>query len=267
MAIMRVDEALVANGLADCIDEARLLIMEGKVFLGAGMVTKPSDKAKPHLQLTVKGQRRRFVSRGGMKLEKALDVFKISVADRICVDIGASTGGFTDVMLKSGAKTVYAVDVGFGLLDWSIRNDPRVVVMERTNARNLNGGMFDIAPSFGATDVSFISLKAVLPRAFDILEGEREFVALVKPQFEARKEQVSAGGIVRSREVHIEVLRDIINYIYGRNWTVAGIDFSPITGTNGNIEFLLHILPHAEPIAHAAIEECVCKAWLEHMAQ
>lgn len=264
MAIPRVDEALVTHGFADSIDEARLLVMEGKVYLGGGMVAKPSDKLRGDLVLSVRGPKRRYVSRGGLKLEKALRVFGISVSGKTCVDIGASTGGFTDVMLTNLACRVYCVDVGFGLLDWSIRNDPRAVVMERTNARFLRRDMFSPLPSFGATDVSFISLKAVLPKAFEILDGERDFVALVKPQFEARREQVAAKGIVRSREVHLEVIMGIVEFVTDKGWVARGLDYSPITGTDGNIEFLLHIAPSGTPVTESDALSCVESAWREH---
>lgn len=244
MAIPRIDQALVDRGLAGSLEEARLMVLEGKVYLGAGKVSKPSDKVKQGLALTVRQPGMRYVSRGALKLEKALKAFGVEVGGRVCLDVGASTGGFTQVLLEAGASKVYAVDVGFGLLDWRLRQDPRVAVMEKTNARSLTPDLFSPAPSLGATDVSFISLRAVLPRAFAVLAGEnRRFVALVKPQFEAPKEQVSPGGVVRDRQVHLDTLAYVAGEVEKLGWVCQGVDFSPITGAQGNIEFLMDLKP------------------------
>ena len=191
----------------------------------------------------MRGELDAYVSRGAHKLKKALDCFGIDVRDRVCLDVGASTGGFTDVMLRAGARRVYAVDVGYNLLDYRLRSDDRVVCMERTNARFIEPAQFDPRPSFGATDVSFISLKAVLPAALAVLEGEdAAFVALVKPQFEAEKDEVGEKGVVRDRAVHEKVLESVCGFIPTLGWRVAGLDFSPIRGPEGNIEFLVHIV-------------------------
>ncbi|MGJ4850506.1 TlyA family RNA methyltransferase [Bacillota bacterium Meth-B3] len=270
MAIKRVDEALVERALADSIAHARLLVLEGKVYQGGGKVEKASDRLKPALQLDVRDAKAKFVSRGGLKLERALEVFGIDVRDKVCLDVGASTGGFTDALLKAGARMVYAVDVGFGLLDWSLRRDPRVVVMEKTNARALTPEMFDIRPSLGATDVSFISLKAVLPPALHVLVGngrapgeDRRFVALVKPQFEAAREDVSAGGVVRDPAVHAKVLESIIDFAATLGWQAAGLDCSPVTGAEGNIEFLLDLVP-ARGLERPDVPGAVERAWTMH---
>ncbi len=261
----RVDEALVERGLADSIEHARLLVMEGKVYQGSGKAAKGSDPVKKNLSLTVRDQKARFVSRGGLKLEKALQVFGIDPRGQICLDVGASTGGFTDCLLKAGAEKVYAVDVGFGLLDFSLRRDGRVCAMEKTNARCLTREMFDPLPSLGATDVSFISLKAVLPPALHVLGGpDRAFVALIKPQFEAARADVGAGGVVRDPAVHEQVISDIIGFAKTLNWHGAGLDFSPITGAEGNIEFLLHLKPFEGEETPLDISGVVGRAWAAH---
>lgn len=263
MAIERVDEALVARGLAASLAEARLWVLEGRVYLGGGKVAKASDPAKPGLPLTVRGEKLRYVSRGGLKLERALDVFHIDPKGRVCLDVGASTGGFTDVLLQADAARVYAVDVGFGLLDYKLRVDPRVVVMERMNARGLTPEQFDPRPSLGATDVSFISLRAVLPPALSALSGEdRRFVALVKPQFEAAKQDVARGGIVRDPLVHQSVLRQITHFVHTLGWRVDGLTHSPITGAEGNIEFLMALSPfESPPPTDDALRAVVDDAW------
>lgn len=262
MAIERVDQALLNRGLAGSIDEARLFVLEGRVYLGGGKVANPSDRMKPGLSLTVRGDKLPFVSRGGFKLQKALDVFSIDPKGRVCLDIGASTGGFTDVLLKRGARQVYAVDVGFGLLDWKLRSDPRVTVMERLNARALTREMLPVLPELGVTDVSFISLKAVLPPALSALSGEsRRFVALIKPQFEAPRACVGKGGVVRDRQVHESVILDIIRYVSSLGWVPRALDFSPITGAEGNIEFLLDLLPEGESISEARARLVIDRAW------
>lgn len=236
----RADEALYRELGLDSIELARALIMEGRVMAGDRKILRSSEILREGDELRVKGELNAYVSRGAHKLKKALEVFGIDLQGTVCVDVGASTGGFTDVMLRAGAARVYAVDVGYNLLDYRLRSDPRVVCMERTNARFLEAGRFDPRPSFGATDVSFISLKAVLPAALAVLEGETaRFVALVKPQFEAAKDEVGEKGVVRSREVHARVLRDVIGFVPGLGWRVTGLDYSPIRGPEGNIEFLL----------------------------
>ena len=267
MAIERVDQALLARGLAGSIDEARLFVLEGRVYLGGGKVGNPSQRAKPGLTLTVRDNRLPFVSRGGLKLQKALSVFAIDPAGAVCLDIGASTGGFTDVLLQNGARAVYAVDVGFGLLDWKLRVDPRVTVMERVNARSLTREMFPVLPELGVTDVSFISLKAILPPALCALSGEnRRFVALVKPQFEAPRALVGKGGVVRDRAVHESVLSEILRFVKTLGWAVRALDFSPITGAEGNIEFLLDLVPGGVSVTEAESREVVQSAWETHGA-
>lgn len=238
----RADEALVSDLGLESVALARALIMEGRVMAGDRKILRSSELLKPGEALRVRGALDAYVSRGAHKLKKALEVFGIDLAGAVCVDVGASTGGFTDVMLRAGAKRVYSVDVGYNLLDYRLRSDGRVVCMERTNARFLSPQAFDPRPGFGATDVSFISLKAVLPAALGVLADENlGFVALVKPQFEADRDDVGEKGVVRDRTVHEKVLRDITGFIPTLGWRVAGLDYSPIRGPEGNIEFLLYL--------------------------
>jgi len=238
----RADEALASELGLESIALARALIMEGRVMAGDRKILRASEPVKPGEALRVRGALDAYVSRGAHKLKKALEVFGIDLSGAVCVDVGASTGGFTDVMLRAGAKRVYSVDVGYNLLDYRLRSDGRVVCMERTNARFLSPEAFDPRPSFGATDVSFISLKAVLPAALGVLDDENQgFVALVKPQFEAEKDEVGEKGVVRDRAVHEKVLREITGFIPTLGWRVAGLDYSPIRGPEGNIEFLLYL--------------------------
>lgn len=240
----RADEALYEDLNLESIQLARALIMEGRVMAGDRKILRASEMIVAGEALRVRGALDPFVSRGAHKLKKAIEVFGIDLKDRVCIDVGSSTGGFTDVMLRNGARRVYAVDVGYNLLDYRLRSDDRVVCMERTNARFLNPDDFDLRPSFGATDVSFISLKAILPAALGVLEGgDRQFVALVKPQFEADKADVGEKGVVRERRVHEQVLHDITDYVPSLGWHVTDLDYSPIRGPEGNIEFLMFLEP------------------------
>lgn len=246
----RADEALYEELNLESLQLARALIMEGRVMAGDRKILRSSEVLKDGEHLRVRGELDAYVSRGAHKLKRAVEVFSLDLRDRVCVDVGASTGGFTDVMLRNGAKCVYAVDVGYNLLDYRLRCDPRVKCMERTNARFLKPKDFDPRPSFGATDVSFISLKAVLPAALGVLEGnDRQFVALVKPQFEADKADVGEKGVVRERRVHEQVLRDITAFVPTLHWQVAGLDYSPIRGPEGNIEFLMLLTPENHEFA------------------
>lgn len=258
----RADEALVRAGLADNLSIAAALIMEGKALYGTQKLLKPSDRIKDISLLRLKGDQDAWVSRGAHKLEKAFKVFDISAADKVCADIGASTGGFTQVLLSRGAKRVYAVDVGYNLLAWKLRNDERVRVMERTNARLLKPGDIPESLDMGVTDVSFISLKAILPPVFRLLSPGADFVALIKPQFEAQKEEVGEKGVVRSTDTHIKVVSDIVAFCLENGFTPAGLDYSPITGQEGNIEFLLHLknLAGTGSVTQAIIRDTVCAA-------
>ena len=245
----RADIALYDDLNLETIELARALIMEGRVLAGDRKILRASDMVKEGEQMRVKGkQLDAYVSRGAHKLKKAVEVFNLDLKDKICVDVGASTGGFTDVMLRAGAKHVYCVDVGYNLLDYRLRSDARVTALERTNARFLTPEHFPVTPEFGATDVSFISLKAVLPAVLPLLTGKREFVALIKPQFEAAKEDVGEKGVVRDPKVHETVLADMLDFVKTLPWAAAGLSYSPITGPEGNIEFLLHLLPREDVV-------------------
>jgi 23S rRNA (cytidine1920-2'-O)/16S rRNA (cytidine1409-2'-O)-methyltransferase len=238
----RADQVLFEQMNLESVELARALIMEGRVMLGDRKIVKVSELIPSDARLRVRGELDAFVSRGAHKLRRALEVFEIDLQHAVCIDVGASTGGFTDVMLRAGAQKVYAVDVGYNLLDYRLRSEPRVVSMERTNARFLKPDDFDPAPSFGATDVSFISLKAILPSALGALAHGGRFVALVKPQFEARKEDVGEKGVVRDPVVHEQVLSDIAAFVPTLGWRVNALEFSPIRGAEGNIEFLMDLV-------------------------
>lgn len=239
----RADAVLMESFGLESIALARALIMEGRVMSGDRKILAVSEMLKEGEQLRVRGEIDRYVSRGAHKLRRALEVFPIDLRDKVCVDIGCSTGGFTDVMLRNGAKHVYSIDVGYNVLDYKLRSDERVTAMEKTNARFLTPDQFPELPEFGATDVSFISLKAILPAALSLLTGPKQFVALIKPQFEALPEEVGEKGVVRDPKVHEKVLRDILGFVRTTQWQTAGITHSPIRGPEGNIEFLLYLEP------------------------
>ena len=260
----RADETLVEALNLQSIALARALIMEGRVMMGDQKILRASEMLPIDAVLRVRGELDSYVSRGAHKLKKALEVFEIDLSGCVCVDIGASTGGFTDVMLRAGASRVYSVDVGYNLLDYRLRSDERVVCMERTNARFLQTEAFDPRPAFGATDVSFISLKAVLPAALHVLKGEgARFVALVKPQFEAQRDEVGEKGVVRDRSVHEKVLRDMVDFIPDLGWRVNGLDYSPIRGPEGNIEFLMDLVPAGSgtPTHNYAVDVTIDRAY------
>lgn len=238
MAKQRADILLVAQGLAASRERAKALIMAGEVFSGTKKIAKAGDMLAEDVVLTVKSDICPYVSRGGLKLEKAMKVFDVSLAGKICADIGASTGGFTDCMLKNGAVRVYAVDVGYGQLDWSLRSDERVVVMERTNARYLAAEDMQPNPEFASVDVSFISLKLIFPALKAI--GVKEVVTLIKPQFEAGRENVGKNGVVRDPEVHRQVIEQAFGYARENGFEPQAVDFSPIKGPSGNIEFIAY---------------------------
>lgn len=238
----RVDVLLVERGLAETREKAKRAVMAGLVYSNEERLDKPGEKVDREIPLTVKGSVMPYVSRGGFKLEKALKEFDLSVKDKILLDIGASTGGFTDCALQNGAKMSYALDVGYNQLAWKLRQDPRVVVMERTNFRyvtpaDLHEGM----PNFASIDVSFISLRLILPVLKELLVANSDVVALVKPQFEAGREQVGKKGIVRDPLVHQQVLQSMMDFSLQTGYDVMDASFSPITGGDGNIEFLLHL--------------------------
>ncbi|MFS0575141.1 TlyA family RNA methyltransferase [Sporosarcina sp. 179-K 3D1 HS] len=260
----RVDVLLVDRGLVETREQAKRSIMAGIVYSAETRLDKPGEKIPVDAPLIVKGSALKYVSRGGLKLEKALEVFDVTVQDKIVLDIGSSTGGFTDCALQNGAKHCYALDVGYNQLAWKIRQDPRVTVMERTNFRHATPDMFtDGLPQFATIDVSFISLELILPALKRILLEGGDVVALVKPQFEAGKGKVGKKGIVREKGTHLEVLNKIASVAVKEGFEVRGVSFSPVTGGEGNIEFLFHLcsVPDATPtFDERALEELVEEA-------
>jgi 23S rRNA (cytidine1920-2'-O)/16S rRNA (cytidine1409-2'-O)-methyltransferase len=245
----RLDVLLVEQGYFESREKAKAAIMAGLVLVGSEQVDKPGTKLPRDAALTVKGAPHPYVSRGGLKLEKAICRFGLDLDGRVVVDIGASTGGFTDCALQHGARMVYAIDVGYNQLDWSLRQDPRVVVMERTNFRHVEQEQLaGPRPDFASIDVSFISLKLILPALARLLQPGGEAVALIKPQFEAGREQVGKSGVVRDPAVHAAVLREVLAFAEASGYAFRNLTFSPITGGEGNIEFLAHWrLPDGKP--------------------
>lgn len=241
MTKIRLDVAMVERGLAPTREKARARIMAGEVRVNGTPAAKAGQEVQEDAEITVVGDAIPFVSRGGLKLDKAIRVFPITLRDRVCADIGASTGGFTDCMLQNGASHVYAVDVGYGQLDWKLRTDERVSVMERTNARYMERSWYPVPITFASIDVSFISLKLILPPLYECLEEGGEVVALIKPQFEAGRAEIGKNGVVRDAAVHKRVCEDLMQFSESIGFTVLGLSFSPITGPKGNIEFLLYI--------------------------
>ena len=237
----RLDQRLFELGLAESREKAKATIMSGLVYVNGQKSDKPGTPVSDEAKIEVRGSACPYVSRGGFKLAKALEVFHIDPTGRVCIDCGASTGGFTDVLLKNGAARVYAVDVGYGQLAWSLRTDERVVVMERTNARSLTPDMFPEPMDMAVMDLSFISIRLVLPAVHMLLKPEGECVCLIKPQFEAGKADVGKKGVVRDRAVHERVLREMLDFFPTAGYTLAGLDYSPIRGPEGNIEYLAHL--------------------------
>lgn len=255
----RLDQALVRRGMAQSRERAQALIMEGRVYIAEDKALKPSQKVDERAELSIRGELDPYVSRGGHKLARAMEAFNVDARGAVALDIGASTGGFTDVLLRAGAKKVYAIDVGYGQLAYKLRSDPRVVAMERTNARYIAPDMFDETPGLGVTDVSFISLKLILPPALSIVRDR--FIALIKPQFEAGRERVGKKGVVRDPDVHVDVVRSIVEFVPELGWHVQALDYSPITGPEGNIEFLCDMAPGAPGALDLdAIPELVARA-------
>jgi 23S rRNA (cytidine1920-2'-O)/16S rRNA (cytidine1409-2'-O)-methyltransferase len=243
----RLDVLLVRRGLFDSRERAQSAILAGRVFVGEQRVDKPGARLPEDASLSVRGEEMPYVSRGGVKLARGLDAFGINPAGWVALDVGASTGGFTDVLLQRGAARVIAVDVGYGQFAWKLRADPRVLLLERTNIRHLLPQQLPERPRLAVIDVSFISLEKVLPSVRALLQPGGEVVALVKPQFEAGPEKVGKGGIVRDTAVHREVLSRVCACAAELGYRVAGIIPSPIPGTEGNREFLLHLVPGSGP--------------------
>lgn len=256
----RLDIILVNRGFFQSRERAKAAVMEGVVYVDGQKVDKAGTGIKEDAEIFVKEDTCPYVSRGGLKLAKAIDAFQLELSGLVAVDIGASTGGFTDCMLKNGAKKVYSIDVGYGQLDWSLRNDPRVVNMEKVNIRYLETEKIAEKADFISIDVSFISLKLVFPVAAELLADNGNLVCLVKPQFEAGREQVGKKGIIRDETVHREVIEKVIGYGEANGLYPQGLDFSPMTGAKGNIEYLLLLNKHNRSTDYKPVIENVVKA-------
>lgn len=253
----RVDVLVFNQGLCETREKAKRSVMAGLVYdQNNQRMDKPGEKIPEDTQLHLKGEGLKYVSRGGLKLEKAIAVFQIEMADKILLDIGSSTGGFTDVALQNGAKMSYALDVGYNQLAWKLRQDERVVVMERTNFRYSKPEDFNVGlPDVSSIDVSFISLRLILPVLKTILKTGGEVVALIKPQFEAGKELVGKNGVIREPKTHLLVLERMLTFMEAEGYQIEGLDFSPIKGGEGNIEFLAHLRWDEGKVSPVAIEQ------------
>ena len=238
---MRLDAYLTEHGLCERREKAKAVIMAGCVFVNNQKCDKAGTALKPDDKVEVRGGEMPFVSRGGYKLDKAVKSFGLDLSEKICIDIGASTGGFTDCMLQNGAKKVYAVDVGYGQLAWKLRNDERVVNLERCNFRHVTKEQIADEVDFASADVAFISLKLILPPLRPLLRDGGEAVCLIKPQFEAGKDKVGKKGVVRELSTHVEVIENTVAFMLESGFSVLGLDFSPIKGPQGNIEYLAYI--------------------------
>ncbi len=258
----RLDVLLTERGMASSREKAKVMIMEGLVYVDGVKEDKAGSQFSPECLIEYRGEKPKYVSRGGLKLEKAIDEFGISLEGLICMDIGASTGGFTDCMLQNGAKKVYSIDVGYGQLAWSLRSDERVVCMEKTNFRYLTRDDIADRPGFASVDVSFISLSKILPAAADILSDGAKMVCLIKPQFEAGREKVGKKGVVRDPSVHQEVIEACLGYAKDNGFNIAGLTYSPIKGPEGNIEYLMYLCREdaAGDIDRASVEGVVSAA-------
>lgn len=247
----RLDCLIFDRGLAESREKAKAVIMAGQVYVEGQKQDKPGTSFPEEVQIEVRGNRLPYVSRGGLKLEKALALFPIDLNGKVVMDIGASTGGFTDCMLQSGAKKVYSVDVGYGQLAWKLRTDPRVVSLERTNVRYLTKEQVPEPIEFFSVDVSFISLRLVLPVARRFLSENGQAVCLIKPQFEAGRENVGKKGVVREKKVHVQVIRRIVDFVQKNGFSVLGLTYSPVKGPEGNIEYLLYLRRSDHPTVAA----------------
>lgn len=238
---IRLDSAVFELGISESREKAKALIMAGQIYVNGMKAIKPGVTVNSTDKIELKGNTLPYVSRGGLKLEKAMKVFPITLDKKVCMDIGASTGGFTDCMLQNGAVKVYSIDVGYGQLAWKLRSDSRVVNLERTNFRYVTHEQIPEDIDFASIDVSFISLKLIFPALMPLLKSDGECVCLVKPQFEAGKDKVGKKGVVREKSTHIEVIENVISYASDNGFSVLNLDFSPVKGPEGNIEYLLYI--------------------------
>lgn len=245
MKKVRLDQLVFDRGFTESRERAKTTIMSGLVFVNGQRADKPGMPVSPDAQIEVRGDPLPFVSRGGFKLDKALKVFPIDPSGKVCIDCGASTGGFTDVLLQHGAAKVYAVDVGYGQLAWKLRSDERVVNLERTNLRYITDEQIPEKLDLAVMDVSFISIRLVLPAVMRLLKDGADIVCLIKPQFEAGREEVGKKGVIRDEEVHREVVQGILDFAPTIGLSVLGLDYSPIKGPEGNIEYICHIINRA----------------------
>ena len=249
----RLDVLLVEKGFFESREKAKAVIMSGCVYVNNQKADKAGSNYDENAAVEVRDNHMRYVSRGGYKLEKAMEVFPISLDGKVTMDIGASTGGFTDCMLQNGAKKVYAVDVGYGQLAWKLRNDERVVNLERTNMRYVTAEQVPEPVDFFSVDVAFISLELILPAARGVCADDAQAVCLIKPQFEAGRENVGKNGVVRDQRVHQSVVQGIIDFCLNNGFSVCGLDYSPIKGPQGNIEYLLYIKRSDTPENHLTV--------------
>ncbi len=265
MGKQRLDVAVFERGLAPSREKAQALIMAGQIYVNGQKASKAGAGVTPEVQIELRGHQLPFVSRGGLKLEKAMHCFPIVLHGKICMDVGASTGGFTDCMLQNGAEKVYAVDVGYGQLAWKLRTDARVVNLERTNFRYVTHEQIPEEIDFASVDVSFISLRLILPVLFQLLKADGEAVCLIKPQFEAGRDRVGKKGVVREPSVHEDVIRSVCTFAQETGFRAAGLTFSPVKGPEGNIEYLLFLQKDIEAPTTSPIlaEEIV---WQAHVA-
>lgn len=253
----RLDVYLFENSFAESREKAKAIIMSGNVYINNQKADKAGETVSDTDIVEVRGKTNPFVSRGGLKLDKAINVFGVDLKDKVCVDIGASTGGFTDCMLQNGAKKVFCIDVGYGQLAWKLRTDPRVVNMERTNIRYVTPEQIGEELDFASIDVSFISLKLVLPVAKELTGATGEILALIKPQFEAGREKVGKKGVVRDINVHKEVAQEVVSYAESIGLYMKNFDFSPVRGPEGNIEYLLYLTKNEEEKQDFDIEKVI----------
>lgn len=251
---IRLDVAVFEAGYAPSREKAKAIIMAGQVYVNNQKVDKAGTEIKSDDVLEVRGNTLKYVSRGGLKLEKAMQCFPISLSGKICMDVGASTGGFTDCMLMNGAVKVYSIDVGYGQLAWKLRCDERVVNLERTNFRYVTEEQIKDKIDFASVDVSFISLSHILPNLNKFLNDDGQAVCLIKPQFEAGKEKVGKKGVVRDKSVHAEVVEKIIDLASQNGFSVCGLDFSPVKGPEGNIEYLIYLKKNVKPVVEPGID-------------
>ena len=261
----RLDILVYEKGFTDSREKAKAIIMSGQVYVDNQKADKCGTSYDENVKIEVRGNTQKYVSRGGLKLEKAIDNFDFDLKDKITMDIGASTGGFTDCMLQNGAKKVYSIDVGYGQLAWKLRCDERVVNLERTNFRYADEEIIKDKIDFSSVDVSFISLKHILPNLNKLLAENGTAVCLIKPQFEAGKEKVGKKGVVRDKSVHLEVVNNVIKMALENGFSVCGLQFSPIKGPEGNIEYLIYLEKSNEPVVADCVnaDELVNKSHME----